>query len=88
VKAAHLLAWPAIIFTPALAQDVTIPPNTLTCDGFTKRPDGNWATASDIKPFDVGQAKHVTLTNIVIPRGLMVIKGVDIWELLNEKCGK
>jgi hypothetical protein len=87
VKAAHLLAWTAIIFTPASAQDMIIPPNTLSCDGFTRRPDGNWATVPDIKPFDIGPAKHVTVSNIIIARGLIVIQGVDIWELLNEKCG-
>lgn len=87
MKAAHLLVCAAAV-TPASAQNLTIPPNTLSCEGFTKRPDGNWATRPNMKPFDFGPAKGVTLSNIIIPRGLLVIHGVDVWAVLNEKCGK
>ena len=37
--------------------------------------------------FDIGEAKGVTLSNIIISRRLLVIKGIDVWDVLNEKCG-
>ena len=87
MKASFIWTFFAIVVsTPALAG-APFPANTLPCGAFTKRPDGNWATRPDMKPFDIGEAKGVTLSNIIIPRGLLVIGGVDIWELLNEKCG-
>jgi hypothetical protein len=38
-----------------------------------------------MKPFDIGSARGVTMSNIIIPRGLVIIQGIDVWELLNEK---
>ena len=88
MKAAFVLTFAALALPSSAAlAGAPFPPNTLSCDGFIKRPDGNWATRPDMKPIDIGEAKGVTLSNIIIPRGLLVIRGVDVWELLNEKCG-
>jgi hypothetical protein len=76
-----------VLSTSSALAGASFPPNTLPCDAFVKRPDGNWASRPDIKPFDIGEAKGVTLSNIIIARGLVVIRGVDVWEILNDKCG-
>jgi hypothetical protein len=87
VKAPHLLALTAIIFTSASAQNVPIPRNSVSCEGFSNMPDGNWVAGPNVKPFDIGYVKRVTVSNVIIPRGIMKIDGVDVRELLNEKCG-
>jgi hypothetical protein len=88
VKTQRLTFVVALALCPLVAQaGPAFPPTTLTCDTFIKRPDGTWATRPEMKPFDIGDAKGVTLTNIIIAKGLWVIGGVDVWELLNEKCG-
>jgi hypothetical protein len=87
MKAAFLFAWTVLMTLPALAQNAPTPNNTLSCEGFSKRPNGDWVAARHIKPFDIGSSQGLTVSNIIIPRGRMIIQGVDVWELLNEKCG-
>jgi hypothetical protein len=36
---------------------------------------------------DIGSPQGLTVSNIIFPRGRMIIQGVDVWNLLNEKCG-
>ena len=88
MKVQIALALVTIIFSASAASAAaSFPANTLSCEGFAKRSDGNWAMRPGIRTFDIGDAKGITASNIVIPPGLMVIRGVDIWELLNNKCG-
>jgi hypothetical protein len=89
VKPQRLTFLIALVLRATLSQAgaAAFPPTTLSCDAFIKRQDGTWATRPVMKPFDIGDAKGVTLANIIIAKGLWVIGGVDVWELLNEKCG-
>lgn len=84
-----LSGFAVAVFSAAFVVEATaaFPANTLSCDGFMKRADGTWAARPGIRSFDIGEARGVTVSNIVIPPGLMVIQGVDVWELLNAKCG-
>lgn len=74
--------------SPALAQgnQPELPPNTLGCEGFKKTSDGTWyAEKSD--SFHVGDGKEVTVERKVIGPGSHKIGGIDLYVLLERKCG-
>jgi hypothetical protein len=71
----------------ALAQAPTLPPNTLSCDGFTKQPNGMWHAGPNTKPFKVGVGPSWYIVDCDIGPGGMKFGGVDLTVLLDEKCG-
>jgi hypothetical protein len=87
MRAIFLVMGMVLIAPAVLAQSPTpIPPNTLSCDGFSKNPDGTWR-AGDTKIFDIGTDTnvHFAHTSAVPPRGF-ILGGVDLWTLLESKC--
>src|SRR6202162_5588435 len=74
--------------SPAIAQvsQPEFPPNTLRCEGFKKTSDGTWY-AEKPAPFDIGDAKEVTVEREVIGPGSRKIGGIDLYVLLERKCG-
>jgi hypothetical protein len=74
--------------TPVPAKLTSIPPNTLSCEGFTKDPDGNWQANSDTQPFNVNDATGILIRNQgPIVAGWVSVGGVDLFRLLDAKCG-
>jgi hypothetical protein len=71
----------------AHAQDSPLPPNTLPCDAFTKKSDGTWFATRPVT-FDVGNAKNLNLDGGAITPKSQNFGGVDLYVLLDAKCGK
>jgi hypothetical protein len=69
------------------AEDSPLPPNTLPCDAFTKKSDGTWFATRPVT-FDVGNAKNLNLDGGSITPKSQVLGGVDLYVLLDAKCGK
>src|ERR1700733_13835444 len=66
-----------------------IPSNTLSCMGFTKNSDGSWSAGHATQPFDVGNDKSITIRDQgPIVADWVDVGGVDLYALLNSKCGK
>lgn len=63
-----------------------MPPNNLSCTGFEKRSDDSWY-ANDPAPFDVGGVKALSLRDQIITRGMIVLHGIDLFDLLEQTCG-
>jgi hypothetical protein len=65
-----------------------LPPDTIICAAFNKRPDGNWyvgrATTFDLET-TIG-TKRLTLLNSVIGRKFS-IAGTNLYDVLERKCG-
>jgi hypothetical protein len=88
--------WPVSIalvsmlyfLSPAIAQvsQPELPPNTLRCEGFKKTSDGTWY-AEKSAPFDIGDTNEVTVERQVIGPGSHKIGGIDLYVLLERKCG-
>jgi hypothetical protein len=75
------------IFAPPRTSTV-IPSNTFSCAGFTKDPDGSWEAGSDTQPFNVGSAENIVIRNQgPIEPGWVTVGGVDLYELIDKKCG-
>lgn len=71
-----------------MAAKSRIPPSTLSCTGFARDSDGNWEAGDNTKPFDVGSATNYSIRDEgPIRPGWMSIGGVDLYALLNAKCG-
>jgi hypothetical protein len=78
---------PSAMFVPHTTSSV-IPPNTFTCTGFTKNPDGSWEAGDDTRPFNVGSAENIVIRNQgPIEPGWVTVGGVDLFELVDKKCG-
>jgi hypothetical protein len=71
----------------SFAQDTTVPPNTLPCDAFIKKEDGSWLAKKRVS-FDVGKAKDVTVDQGTIMPKSRDMGGIDLYVLLDAKCGK
>jgi hypothetical protein len=73
----------------AIAQPTDdLPPNTINCAAFIKRPDGNWYVGR-VTTFDLGTAtgtKRLALLNSVIGRKFN-IAGTNLYDILERKCG-
>jgi hypothetical protein len=79
----------AIIFESwhsAFAQDKAVP-NTLPCDAFTRKEDGIWVAKRSVT-FDVGNAKNLTVDAGEITPKSGNFGGIDLYVLLEAKCGK
>jgi hypothetical protein len=72
---------------PCAAEDSPLPPNNLPCDAFIKKEDGSWFAKRAVH-FDVGQDKNVTPESAPIMPKSQTVGGVDLYVLLDAKCGK
>jgi hypothetical protein len=63
-----------------------LPPNTIECGAFVKRPNGNWY-AGQPTTFDIGTTKRVTVGNQEISPRAFNFGGTDLYTLLERKCG-
>ncbi len=78
----------AIICTSAFAQTKSeLPPNTIDCNGFQKLPNGGWYAKADNPSFDLGNSKHITMTNSTFGSRAFNIGGYDLADVLDRKCG-
>ncbi|MBV8450493.1 MAG: hypothetical protein JO357_07655 [Hyphomicrobiales bacterium] len=80
------LAW-AFWGLGARAEDAPLPPNTVPCDAFTKKSDGTWFATRPVT-FDIGNAKNLNLDGGAITPKSQTLGGVDLYVLLDAKCGK
>jgi hypothetical protein len=72
----------------ATTTNSKIPPNTLSCTGFTRDPEGTWEAGDDTEPFNVGSDTDYTVRDEgPIRPGWLSIGTVDLYALLNAKCG-
>ena len=71
----------------ALAQEVTLK-DAIQCKDFKHNTNGSWS-ANDVS-LSYGSAKNQQQVNMFGPTTIekgKTIGGVDLWSLLNEKCG-
>ncbi len=74
-------------FAP-LRTDTAIPPNTFSCTGFTKNSDGSWDAGNNTLPFNVGSAENIVIRDQgPIDAGWVTVGGVDLYALIEKKCG-
>jgi hypothetical protein len=71
----------------AAADDAPLPPNNLPCDAFVKKNDGMWIAKHSV-PADVGNAKNLIISPGEISPMTAMVGGVDLYVLLEAKCGK
>ena len=82
-------ATQAIAKTHVSGKNAPIPPNTLSCKGFTRDEDGFWEAGDDTEPFDVGSDTNFVIRDQgPISRNWMSVGDVDLYALLTAKCGK
>jgi hypothetical protein len=75
------------IFMPPKKSSV-IPANTFSCTGFTKNPDGSWEAGDDTQAFNVGKAENIVIRDQgPIEPGWVTVGGVDLYDLVQKKCG-
>jgi hypothetical protein len=67
------------------AEEAAIPPNTINCWDFTKKPDGNWYVRETT--FDFGTLKGITLRGRTIGRDTDVFDGFPLLVVLERECG-
>jgi hypothetical protein len=74
--------------SPAIAQvgQPELPLDTLSCEGFKKTADGTWY-AENPSSFHIGDASKVTVEQQVIGPGSHKVGGIDLYALLERKCG-
>jgi hypothetical protein len=64
-----------------------IPPNTISCDGFKKMPNGEWFALPNNPPFDLGAAHQITIASSNVPPRGYRLGGYDLYTVLEAKCG-
>jgi hypothetical protein len=71
------------------APSTRIPPNTLSCTGFTRDAEGYWEAGDGTLPFNVGDETNVTVRSQgPIGPGWMTVGDGDLYTILNARCGK
>lgn len=82
-----IIAALACTVTAAFAQGPTqpIPPNTIDCKQFRKV--GQAWTEIGTAVFDVGNVKQTSLSDSSIMPHFMNVGGVDLYYILETKCG-
>ncbi|SDR64200.1 hypothetical protein SAMN05519103_09513 [Rhizobiales bacterium GAS113] len=85
----RMLAFAVLLLSARLsaAEDTPLPPNNLPCDAFIKKENGSWFVQRAVR-FDVGNDKNVTLESAPIMPKSRTVGGVDLYVLLDAKCGK
>ena len=67
------------------AQTADGPPNTIDCAAFIKHPNRTWYVGEPIT-VAIGTA-GMTLSHMEIGPGAMYLAGVDLYAVLEHKCG-
>jgi hypothetical protein len=68
-------------------ENTALPPNTIDCSQFQKVGSNAWME-NGVAKFDLGSAKGVTLKETPILPGVNnVVGGVDLYQVLETKCG-
>jgi hypothetical protein len=80
-----LLAQSGVI---AVAQTPSSPPppNTISCDGFTKLPNGDWYAKPNNPPFGVSIMNNMILRDSTFGARAYTFNGYDLAIVLNQKC--
>jgi hypothetical protein len=84
---AALAVLSALALTGAASAQPTLPPNSLSCAGFTRTPVGTWAASSATAPFDFGSARGVVIRNTTVTPNGVSVSGFDLYKALEAKCG-
>jgi hypothetical protein len=87
IAAAGLLQ--ALTANPAAAQQQlpAMTADNVPCAQVTKLPDGMWQLKGPVS-ISLGNAKNVSLGNIIVgPKG-MDVGGVELYSLFESKCGR
>jgi hypothetical protein len=73
---------------PAIAQDrgAQLPENTIDCNQFEKTGFQEWMEVGTAV-FDLGKVKDINLTNQPITPGFFKFGGIDVYPVLDQKCG-
>jgi len=81
-----VLAW-CTTLGPARAQDVTLK-DAIQCKDFKHAADGSWH-AEDVSVSYGGKSnqQQLNLFGATTIRKGSPVSGVDLWTILNEKCG-
>jgi hypothetical protein len=69
-----------------VAQPGDLPQNTIDCAAFIKRANGSWYVGGTTT-FDFGSHKNNILARTEIHRRYMTFDGVDLFDILERKCG-
>ena len=70
----------------AVAQTPAPPPNSISCDGFTKLPNGDWYAKPSNPAFDVSIIKNMILRDSTFGVRAYNFNGYDLAVVLNQKC--
>jgi len=73
------------LVVPAAAEDA-LPRNSIDCGKFIKEQNGSWR-AREITTFDIGDVTSLTVGPSEISPGSLHVGGVDVYEVLEKKCG-
>jgi len=76
-------ATATLCFAGAAAAQIAWPSNTIECAQFHKAGDAWAGTAT----FDIGPVKHVAIDANIAPHDY-VLAGYDLYEVIENKCGK
>ncbi len=85
LHAVGAMAFIGELAAPASAQP-TLPPNTIQCSAFQKQHNGSWYV-SQLTTFDLGTTKGMSLLHSEVGRRDFVFDGVDLFDVLEKKCG-
>ncbi len=73
---------------PAIAQDKApqLPKNSIDCTQFKKTGPKEWIEVGTAV-FDLGSIKDISLTNQPVTPGYFKFDGIDVYPVLEQKCG-
>jgi hypothetical protein len=83
---AMLLLTCSAMSAPARAQDVTLK-DAIQCKELKHNSDGSWYADSVSVNYGPGGKQQLNLFDTTIRKGSTEVAGLDVWQLLNEKCG-
>jgi len=69
------------------SAQTTLPPNNLSCAGFTRTPVGTWSASNGTAAFDFGSARGVVIRNTTVTPNGVSVGGFDLYKALEAKCG-
>lgn len=75
-----------LVASSAIAQG-ELPPNTVPCDQFVKNADGSWSPTA-VVTFDIGSSTNLTFGDSKVTPNGYILGGVNLYELLEKKCGR
>lgn len=83
IAAVLIAGW---FIVPAAAEDA-LPRNTIDCQAFVKDENGSWRVRGEITTFDIGDINSLSVGPVPIAPGALHVGGVDLYEVLEKKCG-